>query len=487
MNLLILVPIIVFIVGLFIVGIIVQRKSRAEREKDYSTDYFIGGKKISGFVLAMTLVATYASVSSFVGGPGMAWKLGFSWVYYASIQIAASFLVLGVLGKKIALVGHQIGAVTIVDIIRHRYESDKLAELSAAIMLIFFSTTMVAQFVGGAKLFEAATGYSYKVGLLLFGLVVILYTAFGGFKGVALTDTICAVVMIIGTVLLAYGVIYSAGGYDSILLELDKNPDLLSPDAQGALPLGHFLSGWFLIGLCLLGLPQSAVRGLSYENTKALHNAMFYGTFVMGIMVLGMHFMGVFGRGVITDSSITDVDSIMPMLVVKSLSPILAGICITGPLAASMSTVSSLLIGASSNIIKDVFIERKRKKGETLSQKMIGRWALSITLVVGLIVFVLALNPPSFIVWINLFAFGGLEAAFFFTLVLGLFWKKANTMGAFSSMILGVGTYVVFTAFKLSFFEMHNIVWGILASAIGFIVGSFASKQNDRKVLEIYF
>lgn len=114
------------------------------------------------------------------------------------VQVTALLLVLGILGKKMAMVSRKIDAVTIIDVIRHRYQSDVLANISAIIIVIFFAATMVAQFVGGAKLFEAVTGYSYLTGLIVFGLVVVIYTTVGGFRGVAITDAICAVVMLAG-------------------------------------------------------------------------------------------------------------------------------------------------------------------------------------------------------------------------------------------------------------------------------------------------
>lgn len=136
----------------------------------------------------MTTVATYSSVSSFVGGPGQAWSIGFGWIYMSVVQVTALLLVLGILGKKMAMVSRKIDAVTIIDVIRHRYQSDVLANISAIIIVIFFAATMVAQFVGGAKLFEAVTGYSYLTGLIVFGLVVVIYTTVGGFRGVAITE-----------------------------------------------------------------------------------------------------------------------------------------------------------------------------------------------------------------------------------------------------------------------------------------------------------
>ena len=200
----------------------------------------------------MTAVTTYSSVSSFVGGPGQAWSIGFGWIYMSVVQVTALLLVLGILGKKMAMVSRKIDAVTIIDVIRHRYQSDVLANISAIIIVIFFAATMVAQFVGGAKLFEAVTGYSYLTGLIVFGLVVVIYTTVGGFRGVAITDAICAVVMLAGMVILLIGIIRQGGGYENIMENIAATkPEMLEPLSGGNMPgeSGTFPSGCWLVSL----------------------------------------------------------------------------------------------------------------------------------------------------------------------------------------------------------------------------------------------
>ena len=145
-NLFALVPLLLFMAFMVAIGFWVR--SRAERG-DFVSQYFIGNRKLGGFVLAMTTVATYSSVSSFVGGPGMAWKIGFGWIYMAVVQVTAIFLVLGIFGKRVALLSRRFHAVTVVDIIRERFESNGLAALAAFIIVLFFCGTMTAQFVGG--------------------------------------------------------------------------------------------------------------------------------------------------------------------------------------------------------------------------------------------------------------------------------------------------------------------------------------------------
>lgn len=329
-NLSALLPLLVFMGFMVAIGFWVRRQNAG---KNFVQTYFIGNHDLGGFVLAMTTVATYSSVSSFVGGPGMAWQIGFGWVYMAVVQVTAIFLVLGIFGKRVAMLSRRFDAVTVVDIIRERFQSDGLATLAAFIIVLFFCGTMTAQFVGGAKLFATVTGYSYEMGLLLFGLVVVLYTSIGGFRAVAITDTCCAVMMMIGIALLLYYVLEAGGGYAAIMENIHANhPEMLEPLSGGHMPVGLYLTQWILVGICTIALPQSVVRGISYKDTKSLHKAMLIGTVVVGFMNIGINFTGILAHGVLTGplASYGGVDYIIPKTIVTALPPALVGLAIIG-------------------------------------------------------------------------------------------------------------------------------------------------------------
>jgi sodium/pantothenate symporter len=485
---LVLAPFFLFLIVMLAVGFVIQKQSEKDRAVNFSKDYFIGGRSLGGFVLAMTLVATYSSGSSFVGGPGVAWMRGFGWVYLAMTQVLAAFLVMGVMGKKMAVVSRKIDAVTVIDVVRARYESNVLANIAAVLIVVFFCGTMVAQFISGANLFAAAAGINYTLGLFIFALVVVAFTAIGGFKAVAITDTICAIFMLLGLGVLAAAVLNRGGGISGIMGTLKTQPQMLEPTSGGTIPVRLLISFWMLSGVCTLGLPQSLVRNMSYKSSKSLHRAMVYGTVVVGAMMLGMHLIGVLARGVI--SALPEggtTDSIMPHLIVTCLSPVMAGIAIIAPLAAAISTVSSLLIAASSSIIKDVYQHSVERSGAPVDQKKVARFSVVATAIIGVVCIIVALKPPSIIVWINMFAFGGLQTAFFWTFLLGFFWKKANTAGAFLSMVGGVFAYCYFMWAKIPLAGFHQIVVGIGLGLVLFVIGSLMGKPNDEKVLKLFF
>ncbi len=491
-NFLNLAPALLFLAALLYISYWVQQQSSEARSSNFVKDYFIGGRSLGGFVLAMTTVATYSSVSTFVGGPGVAWQIGYGWLYMAIVQMVVIFLVMGVFGKKISLVAKDIDAVTVIDIIRARYKSDALANMAAIFIVAFFCATMVAQFVGAAKLFEAVTGYSYMTGLTMFGIIVVIYTTIGGFKGVAITDAICAIAMMIGMGILFYCLLDKAGGYSAIMAHFRANdPAMLEPLSRGKMPISLYISQWLLVGVCTLALPQSVVRSISYKDTKALRQAIIIGTIVIGVVTIIATWVGVLCKGVLTNPSLAayggSVDNIMPRTIISVMSPFWAGVVIIGPIAATISTVSSLLLTSSSSIIKDVYMRHLEKSGKTLSNDGVKRLSMIFTILLGFGIYLISIAPPSVIWKINMFAFGGLETAFFWVMIFGLFWHKANSTGAICAMFGGVVAYCVTMALGFKVFSLHQITIGITTSLIFFFIGNAMGKMPDMETLKLFF
>lgn len=177
----------------------------------------------------------------------------------------------------------------------------------------------------------------------------------------------------------------------------------------------------------------------------------------------------------------------MPTITVKLLSPFWAGVFIAGPLAAIMSTVDSMLIISSAAIVKDLYHHHAVKKNLPVTPEKLGRMSLIVTAVIGAIVFLAALRPPSLLVWINLFAFGGLEAVFFWPTVLGLYWKRANAAGALLSMTVGCGTFFWLMIGKIQVGGTHQIVPTIVAALAAFILGSYIGKKPDEETLAAFW
>ncbi|WP_341962089.1 sodium/pantothenate symporter [Planococcus maritimus] len=470
MNYSVLIPMLVFLIIIFFIGYWSSRKLAGS--SNFISDYFLGGRELGGFVLAMTMVATYGSASSFLGGPGTAYTMGFGWVLLAMTQVVTGYFVLMILGKKYAIMARRYNAVTMIDFLKARYNSTAVVLLSALSIIIFLFSAMAAQWIGGARLIESLTGLSYQSALFLFAISVLVYVTIGGFRAVALTDAVQGAVMLVGTLVLLIAVIISGGGISNIMQDLiNENPNLVTPyGAEGNLSAAYVSSFWILVGVGVVGLPQIAVRAMSYKNARSMHRALIIGTIVTGFIMLNMHLIGVFARPILPGIEVGD--KVIPLIALETLPPWVAGIVLAAPMAAIMSTVDSLLLLVSSSIVKDVYLNYVKPDA---SLKTIKRMSFGVTGVLGAIVFLLALDPPELLIFLNLFAFGGLEAAFIWPIVLGLYWKWGNKYGAVASMATGIISYIALHFYNIengNLFGVHTVTVPVLLSLVAFIAFS---------------
>ena len=488
----ILVILIAYLVINVLIGVIYAKKRDAQSNLSEEKKYFIGGRGMNGFILAMTTMATYTSVSSFVSGPGAAgMTYGYAQVWVAAVQVPVTFLVLGVLGNKLALVSRRTGSVTVVGYLKARYKSDVLVIVTSVLMVAFFVAQMISQFTGGATLIQSITGINYKASLIIFALVVIAYTAVGGFTAVAVTDTIQGIIMCIGTFLFLFFVLKAGGGVAGIDAGLQQNLPGVYDNLTAVYKPGALVSFWVLVGFGTLGLPQTAVRAMGFKNTKSLHSAMWIGAICCSFVIVGMHLAGAWAGALVDTANLPTSDYFVPYIVQKIMPTGLAGIFLAAPMAAVMSTADSLLILASAAIIKDLWREYVVKNDQAKIEKYnrnITRTSVIVTAVMGVLVVILALDPPNIIFFLNLFAMGGLECSFFWPLIGGLFWKKGTKQAAVASSI-GAATTYVFCYYFVKVAGINAVVWGlIMGGIIYFAVGKATCKNGlDQDILDKCF
>ncbi|WP_147533389.1 sodium/pantothenate symporter [Bacillus marasmi] len=473
MNWPVITPLIIFLGIIFAVGF--WSNKFVIQSDSFVKEYFLGERQLGGFVLAMTMVATYGSASSFIGGPGVAYTKGLGWVFLAMAQLATGYFVLMVLGKKFAVVARRYDAITLIDFLKERYQSTAVVLISAASIIIFLFSSMTAQWIGGARLIESLTGLAYPIALLIFVGSVLLFVVVGGFRAVAVTDAVQGVVMFLGTLILLIATIKAGGGISNIISSLAaENPDLISPyGAAHDLSPAYVSSFWILVGIGVVGLPQISVRAMSYKNSQAMHTAIIIGTIVVGFIMLGMHLIGVFARPILPNIEIGD--TVMPTLAMEVLPSYVAGIVLAAPMAAIMSTVDALLILVGSTIIKDIYLNYFKRDAEVSHIKKV---SFAVTALIGVFVIVFALRPPDLIVWLNLFSFGGLESVFIWPIIFGLYWSKGNKYGAVTSMLLGMGSYILFDRLYPNAFGFHTVVLPILISLTAFVIVSLVTSQK---------
>lgn len=478
---------VVFAVGFYSMKFVNEARNSKNKENGFMDEYMTGNRGLGGFVLAMTLVTTYLSAGSFIGGPGTAYTQGLGWVFLSMAQMPTGYFTLAVLGKKFAIIARKINAVTITDFLRARYRSDVVVIITSLSIVVFFIAAMAAQWVGASRLLQGSVGLDYNRALTVFGITVIVHTVIGGFRAVTISDTVQGIIMTIATITIFIGTIIAGGGVENIITNMASiNEGMITPFGvtEGNMTILWVTSFWILVGFAVVGIPSVSQRAMSYKDTKSLHQGIQYGTIISMILLLGMHLVGAFAITLV--SGIDSGDLVIPTLTTQLFPSVVAGILLAGPLASIMSTVDSQLLVASGTIVNDLYtnyINPKIKK----DSKKIGKVSILATSVIGIAIYLVAFNPPDLIVWLNLYANAGIISTFLWPIVLGLYWKKANSYGAIASIISGITTYILFSEIWPRPFGLHTIVLPLLISLVLFIIVSSITKRPDKETIETFW
>ncbi|WP_417345668.1 sodium/pantothenate symporter [Ferrimonas sp.] len=460
-------PILIAILAYLAATLLVSRLAarRANTGQEFSRSHFLGGQFMGGGILALSLVATYTSASSYIGGPGAAYKFGLGWVLLAVIQVPVALLTLGVLGPRLWHLARETGAVTILDILRNRYQNRWLLWLSGASLVAGFLGMIVVQFTSGARLLSVVAEIPYTTSLLLFVSTVVIYTLWGGFRAVSYTDAIQGLVMLVGMFALLIGVLGQGGGMTNLTEQMAQiDPGLIAPHGpDGFISWPFLFSFWVLVCFGTIGLPHTVIRVMAARDGQAIARAMVLGTLVTALVTLMPHLAGALGRPLVPELS--SPDEIIPTLMVQLFPAWMAGLMLAAPVAAVMSSVDSMLLQTTSTLVRDLAMQ-----GRSLTQTQM-KWLTRLTTFgVALACTLMALDPPQMIIWLNMAAFGALQVVFLWPLVLGLFWKQAKGEAALAAMVAGLATYLPLTFLKIKLLTLHAIVPALVISLLAFVL-----------------
>ncbi len=472
-----------YLVVTFALAHLAHRRSRGA---SFLEDFFVAGREIGPWVLALTWTATMASGGTFIGTPALAHTYGWPVMLWICSYMVVATIGMGLLGKRVADIGRRTGALTFPDLLRDRFESKTIGIVSGVAVLILYTAYLVAQYIAGARVIEAVLGVPYLWGVFAFAVTVSLYTVYGGFRAVAWTDSFQAMVMLIGVLITGFFAIHKAGGLQAIFANLQAQaPDTLSlPGPEGFLPLPAAISFFCIWALATAGQPSLVTRFLACRDAAAVKRA----SFLIGLYILLLYPMiiiiGITGRALVPH--LETPDHAMPATILAAVPPLLAGFVLAAPLAAIMSTISSFLLVSSSAIVRDLY---QRNLDRPLTEQQARRWSHFATFGVTAVALTLALRPPEFLQYIVIFSGTGLAATFFFPMLLAIYWPRMNTAGCLAGMLGGFVSFVAqYLAFGTrSFGEFDPFVWALLVSLVCSVVGTRLSAPPPRELTERYF
>lgn len=472
---------IIYFTLILLISILSYKKTK---EKNYLEEYFIGNKSIKGFIFSIVLITTYISGSTIIGGPGAAYKYGLSWVFISLIQVPIILIYTGILGKKIIYLGKKCNAITINDLLYEIYKNKQITWISSISLIIAFFNSMLVQFISGARLIESTTNIPYKIALVIFSSIIVLYTTLGGFRVSVFSDILHCLIMVIGVLVLLFSIISKSGGFSKSIENLALlDNKLIYLQEKNEFDIPFLISFWVLICFGSIGLPHLTVRYLSIKNNKSIKNGIIIGTIIITILTFSIHFSGAIGRVFFPEIIIPD--KIIPKLMNIILTPFNCGIFLASALSAIMSTINAQLLQFSATLTKDIYLNiNKNTKNKEKKIKIISKMSI---IIISIILILFSLNPPKMIIWFNLLSFGWLESIFFWPLILGFFWKKANYFGALISMWFSFIEYIILTIFKVKIYNFHPVVPTLFFSLITFLIGNylFNKKTFFKKIKNI--
>lgn len=475
------------IVFILYLGLMLGIGFKFYNKTDDLSEYILGGRKLNSWLTAMSAQASDMSGWLLIGLPGTAYVLynGTSEAIWTAIGLMlGTYLNWLVLAKRLRTYTQVAGnALTLPDYFENRFrdKNHTLKVFSSIFTLIFFLVYTSSQFAAGGKLFNTIFGVDYTTGLLIGAVIILIYTAMGGFNAVCWTDTIMGITMFFALIVVPVGAIMSMGGFGELhtrLAALTTENLGFFPQQNGAINTMLLASslGW---GLGYFGQPHILVRFMAIESPDMIKKSRIIAMVWVIITLAAAIAVGIIGKAYMPN--LADGETVYMSMIYDMFPSALAGILLCAILAAIMSTASSQLLVCASAVSNDLFPTLFKKEYSQSSMVWISR---ATVVIICAIAIGLALNPASSVFGLVSCAWGGFGAAFGPLILFSLFWKRMTLPSAVCGMIVGGVSDILWYLMSGGIFDIYEIIPGFILSALTIIIVSLATKVPQEMVDE---
>ena len=502
---------------LFTVGISLWYSKRSNRNAEA---YFLGERGLGPWVAAMSAEASDMSGWLLMGLPGVAYFTGAGEAVWTAIGLAlGTWINWQIVAKRLRSYSQVANnSITLPAFFSNRYHDKRrvLSIIASVLLILFFSIYVGSQFVTFGKLFGYVFGMEdIYARMVIFGaLFVLLYTFIGGFLAETMSDFVQGTLMFAVLVLVLTVGTVRAGGIGGVLENLKNIPNFMDffgiavpVDAAGnavssaagnvqAVVDGHGAFGpgakygilsilscmaW---GLGYFGMPQVLLRFMAIAKPSKIRQARIIGVSWCFISLFAAVAIGMIGRalmpGLLTTASASE--TIFIHMAVEFFPPLLAGIVLSGIIAASISSSDSYMLIASSSLANDLVQNISKKP---LSDKTI-MWLARLTqvAVTGFGIWV-ALSGNTSIFRVVSYAWAGLGAAFGPLMLFSLFWKRTTLSGAVAGMLTGGVSVFVWKNLISGFggiWGVYELLPAFILSCVAIFVVSLLSKKPSSEI-----
>ena len=468
---------IVYLVFMIGVGLFFFLRSKGAGEKEY----FLGGRKMGPWVSALSAGASDMSAWVLMGLPTAIYAKGLGQVWIAiglAVGYALSWLFEAKRLRAFSIVSDD--AITIPQYLTRRFKSKSYAlqVVCAVIFLIAYTIYAASSIKAAGALFNQVIGIDTNIAMYLAAAIIIGYTFLGGFSAVCWTDFFQGLLML-GALLLAPIFALNMMNISSEAI-VAETPNFYNPITSWQDIASGF--GW---GLGYFGMPHIIIRFLSLRSQKDIKKSAGIGITWTTLILIFAALVGIFGRQMIAyDAQMVKDEAVFINMVRQIFPAVIAGILLSAILAASMSTADSQLLSAASAFSSDVYKPIVRNnKASNREMLWTGRM---VVLIIAVVALVIASDPGAQSI-MNLVsnAWGVFGAAFGPVILLSLFWKRLNFLGALTGIIAGAAADILWLAF-LSGTGLYEIIPGFVAGLVVAVVVSLLTKKPSKEVEELF-
>jgi len=436
-----------------LIGIGIYYSRRALSSED---DYWVAGRSVNSFVGSFAIFAAVASGSSLYGSIGLGWRFGVT--YYLCYGLSAISLFPFALFIFAAQM-RRSGVRTLPEYFNRRY-GKSVHLLSAAIVVFFMTLYIIPQLTASGYIGSYVLGLPYTTAVVLIGIGFTIYAAIGGMWAITYTDFIQGLLMVGGSALLGLIVLGSHGGYANLVADaVAANPNFTTIN----LPWMSFFGLFFIFLWFAVVAPSAVMRNLTGKDAGVARRSMMGATWFYTIMWIFGLFILTAAVGLNAPGTLERADYAYLTVVEAYMPPLLAGILLAAILASIMSSTDSFLLAVSAGISQDIY---KGHINKVAPERLVTRIGLVVMFVAAIFAIIVALNPVELITVMVAWVSGGMVAAFAFPIILGLWWRRANTQGAFAGMLGGFVSYIIFMLTKP--FELLSEV--LVATPIALVI-----------------
>ena len=382
----------------------------------------------------------------------------------------------------------RLNASTMPEFIEVRYQSKGIKLISTIVIFVFLIPYAASVYKGLGFLFQQVFGIKESVILLIMMIVTALYLFMGGFMAASLADFIQGIIMIFGVILLIVYIVINpnVGGISNGISQLAKIDSNLTNmfNSKTALPVFSLV---VLTSFGSWGLPQMVHKFYTIKDKSAIRTAKWVSTGFALLISFGAYFTGSLSRLILNNelpmvNGQPAFDRIMPFVIDKALPTFAAAIILILVLSASMSTLASVVLAASSTIAVDLV--KNTLKPNIEQKKML--WllrGLCVFFVLASYLLALGNNP---ILNLTSLSWGAISGCLFAPYLLGLYWKDATKNGVYTSIITatiiivsGVIKYGVNSPYIPTVCAFAIIVPVITMSIASLVSSKFAEEHLD--------